>query len=241
MLQQATIEVGAHDPAALLARVRRYAARHNDPLARRVHAAAEAIYGDKAVAERLLGELLAESPNDAELLYYRGMRHRTAAEDLDAEARTAQFRLARNWFSRAHRADANHFQTLYRYAQSFTDEPEIRLGEQPQHPAARATARVAGGRDQDERRAMLLLRRDFELAEALLRPLAGTAHQGPLAAAARAMLEKARAQDAEGVAVRFEPEEEEETSSGGCRRSAAPRRVWTNACPRGTEQAHFTP
>ena len=211
MLQHATIEVGAHDPAALLARVRRHAARHNDPFARRVHAAAEAIYGDKAVAERLLGELLAESPNDAELLYYRGMRHLTAAEDLDAEARTAQFRLARNWFSRAHRANANHFQTLYRYAQSFTDEPEfvsennlniLLLAHQlaPQVDEIRMNAA-----------AMLLLRRDFELAEALLRPLTGTAHQGPLAAAARAMLEKARAQDAEGVAVSFEPEEEEDS------------------------------
>ena len=209
LLLQAAMHVGSRDGPELIERIRRAAPRHGDPFARRVLAQAEALYGDGAEADRLLEALLATSPNDAELLYLRGMRHIVAARDADAEERSAHFRAARTWLSRAHRIDANHFQTLYRYAQSFSDEPDFvsennvnilllahRLA--PQVAEIRMTAA-----------SMLLAMRDFELAETLLRPLASTAHGGSLGAAARSMIEQARARAAPPGAVSFDPAEEE--------------------------------
>jgi hypothetical protein len=162
----------------------------DDPFARRVLAHAEAVYGDAAAADRLLDALIADSPNDAELLYLKGMRHLRAAEegeDWDGEARAA-----RPWFVRAHRADANHFQTLYRYAQSLRSEQEfvsentanvLLLAHQlaPQVTEIRMNAA-----------AVVIGRGDVELAETLLGPLAADPHDRGLADAARQMIEQAR-------------------------------------------------
>lgn len=213
LLLQAAMRIGATAPDALVADVRRLAARHSDPFARRVLAEAEALHGEGAAAEGLLTPLLAESPNDAGLLFLRGMVHIRAAKDADAEQRLVQFRRARGFLSRAHRADGRHFQTLYRYAQTFSDERDflfennlniMLLAHQlaPQVAEIRMTAA-----------SMLLMRGDFEFAEALLRPLASTAHTGPIAIAAREMLQRARNRDNRGMGVRFEetiePEGEE--------------------------------
>ena len=205
LLLQAAMHIGSRDGPALIERIRRAAARHDDPFARRVLAQAEALYGDGAVADRLLEALLAASPNDAELLYLRGMRHIVAAREAEAEERSEHFRAARTWLSRAHRIDANHFQTLYRYAQSFSDEPDfvsennvnILLLAQSLAPQVAEIRMTAAS--------MLLAMRDFELAETLLRPLTGTAHEGPLAAAARTMIEQARARTVGPGAVAFDP------------------------------------
>jgi hypothetical protein len=100
-----------------LQRVRAAAARYpDDRLAMRVLAHLELLYGDPATADRLLDRLLAAAPNNGELLYLKGLRWWTAAnsehppEDADAQAR--------RWFERARTADENHFQTLYRLAES---------------------------------------------------------------------------------------------------------------------------
>ena len=213
LLLQAAMRIGAREPEALVAEIRRLAARHDDAFARRVLAEAEALHGDPAAAGPLLAALLAESPNDVDLLYLRGMIHIQAAKQAEAEARASQFQRARVWLSRAHRANDRHFQTLYRYAQTFSDEPGF-LSENNlnvmllAHQLAPQVADIRMTAVQ-----MLLMRRDYELAEALLRPLASTAHDGPLAAAAREMLERARARNNAGIGVRFEETIEPEGES----------------------------
>jgi hypothetical protein len=100
-----------------LERVRAVAAHYpGDPLAARVLAHLELLYGDPAAADRLLDPLLQAQPDNGELLYLKGLRWWTAAnsehppENADAQARI--------WFERAQAADDTHFQTLYRLAES---------------------------------------------------------------------------------------------------------------------------
>ncbi|HEX9932599.1 MAG TPA: hypothetical protein VGB08_07115 [Allosphingosinicella sp.] len=203
LLLQASIMLGGQEPEALLARVRRAAAQHEDPFARRVLAEAETFYGDPAVSERLLGELIATNPGDAELLYLRGMRDLLAGEREEAQ-RASHYRRARVWFARAHRINSNHFQTLYRYAQTFSAESgflsdnnaEVLLlahNLAPQVSEIRMNAAT-----------LLLERREYDLAETLLVPLASTAHEGGFSAAARELLARARARDTSGVAPAFD-------------------------------------
>ena len=194
LLYQAALRVGIAEEnrTSYLQRIRTAAARHEgDPYARRVLAHAELLYGDAAAAERLIEPLLAAGPADAELLYLRGMRHfADAQKDID---RAANLRRARTWFSRAHRADENHFQSLFRYAQSFRDEPDyvsennsnvLLLAHQlaPQVPEIRLEA------------AQVLLHRElYDQAEALLAPLAASQHDPGLAQAGRELLQRTRA------------------------------------------------
>ena len=119
ILVEGALRVGIPEENRLptLARVRAVAARYpDDPLAMRVLAHLELLYGDPAAADRLLDRLLAASPNSGELLYLKGLRWLTAANGDnppdDAEAQ------ARRWLERARAADDNHFQTLYRLAES---------------------------------------------------------------------------------------------------------------------------
>ena len=203
VLLQAALQVGVRDEGETLAAIRQEAARPADPFAKRVLAQAEAMVGDGAVADRLIDELLAQNPDDAELMYFRGRRYLAASEGADGEARTAMLRQARTWFGRAHRTDGKHFQTLYRYVQSRAEEPgfvseanlEILLLAQSLAPQV-GEIRVAAAR-------MLMLLNDFELAEAMLTPLAGSAHEGSQTAAARDLLVKARARSNQGIGFVF--------------------------------------
>jgi hypothetical protein len=194
LLHDAALRIGLSDGTAdtVLRQIREAASRFGeDSFAQRVLARAEALYGDEAAADRLLDGLLAQSPNDAELMYLKGMRHLRAAEK--AEDWSAPAREARRWFARAHRADANHFQTLYRFSQSMEREPDyvsentmniLLLAHQlaPQVAQIRVSA------------ATMLMNRDmFEPAEVLLRPLAADPHDAELAQTARQLLERARA------------------------------------------------
>jgi hypothetical protein len=204
MVYDAALRVGISDELGpdYLARIRAAAARHEaDPFAQRVLAHAELLYGDAAAADRLLDSLLAASPNDAELLYLKGMRYLAAAEregGSEADARTA-----RTWFGRAHRADANHYQTLFRYAQSLRRERErnsdntlnvLMLAHRLAPQVSTITMEAA---------ALLIARRDYALAIPLLRPLAADPHRADLARAARQMIEQAEA----GVATLAAPAE----------------------------------
>jgi hypothetical protein len=191
LLLRATMEVGPEDEAALLARVRTAAAKHDDPFARRALAQAEALHGDPAKADALLGPLLAADPDDAELLYFKGMRHlRVARGAADGEA---EYRLARASFVRAHKADPNHWQTLLRYAEalradeSFVSDNTINillLASQLAPQTQEGTMNAAQ---------LLIARKRWEEAELLLLPLTGDPHDRRLANAARGLLETARA------------------------------------------------
>jgi hypothetical protein len=194
MIYDAALHIGIADSnrAPYLERIRAIAARTpDDPYAMRVQAQAEALYGDGAVADRLLDRLLATTPHDAELMYLKGMRHLRAAEQADAPEGEAL--AARQWFTRAHREDENHFQTLYRFAESLRGDPSyvsentsnvLLLAHQLAPQVAEISLNAA---------AMLMNRGQFADAVALLRPLAADPHNAGLARAARQMLEQAEA------------------------------------------------
>jgi hypothetical protein len=172
-----------------LARIRVAAARHpDDPFAQRVLAHAELLYGDAAAADRLLDPLIAASPHDADLLYLKGMRYLVAAEHASDGA--ADARTARSWFGRAHQADANHYQTLFRYAESLRGDREydsennvnvLLLAHQLAPQVAAITMNAA---------ALLIGRQDYGVAAPLLRPLAADPHNASLAHAAQQLLDR---------------------------------------------------
>jgi Flp pilus assembly protein TadD len=194
MLYEAALRVGLSEERGreYLPLIRAAAARHQgDPFAQRVLAHAELLYGDAAAADRLLDPLLAANPADAELMYFKGMRFLVVAqreEDWDTNARAA-----RTWFSRAHRADANHYQTLMRYAESMHREPGyvsenssniLMLAHELAPQVSSITMNAA---------ALLMARGEYAQAAALLRPLAADPHDAGLAQAARQLLEAALA------------------------------------------------
>lgn len=185
------IGIGESYAASNLERIRAAAARHpDDPLAMRVLAHIELRHGDPAVADRLLDRLLAAAPDDAELLYLRGMRYLLAAErDNPPEDATVT---ARSWFTRAHQADPNHYQTLYRFAQSLRGEPEflsantrnvLLLARQLAPQVSEIAINAA---------TLLMARREYEEAILYLAPLAATPHDSSLAQAARRMMAEAQ-------------------------------------------------
>lgn len=193
MLYDAALRVGVQEEnqTSYLARIRAAAERHGeDPFAKRVLAHAEALFGDRDVAKRLLETQLAAAPGDAELMYLMGMLHLSAAESGDEWEREA--RAARTWFTRAHRANENHFQTLYRFAQSMRGQPGfvsentsnvLLLAHQLAPQVAEVTMNAA---------MMLISRGETADAEALLQPLAADPHDSGLAQAAKRLIESAR-------------------------------------------------
>jgi len=206
MVYAAALDIGMEEAEGreALPRIRAAAARHEgDPFAERVLAHAELLYGDPAVADRLLDQLLAAAPHDAELLYLKGMRYMVAAEHGDQwEANTHS---ARSWFTRAHQADANHYQTLFRYAESlrrdrdYASENNINvllLAHQLAPQVSAITLNAA---------AVLMGTGDNALAVSLLRPLAADPHDVDLAHAARQLIERAQAHPASQPAARPAP------------------------------------
>ncbi|HEX8448748.1 MAG TPA: hypothetical protein VF652_04065, partial [Allosphingosinicella sp.] len=182
LLLRATMEVGPADEAGLLAKVRTAAAAQQDEFARRILAQAEALHGDPAKADALLGPLLAAHPADAELLYFKGMRHLRSGRQSDDEE--AEFRLARTAFARAHKSNPNHWQTLLRYAEAlranerFVSDNTINillLAQELAPQAQEATMNAAG---------LLIARKRWDEAERLLLPLTGDPHNPGLAKAA---------------------------------------------------------
>jgi hypothetical protein len=194
ILHAAALGIGVPDEngASLLEAVRAAAARHHDdPFARRVLAHSELLFGDSAAADRLLEALLVEAPGDAELMYLKGLRHLQAARDGDPE----QARLARTWFTRAHNADGNNFQTLYRFAESFRGEREF-LSENTRNVMLLAHQLAPQVAEIRMNAALLLIaRRETAHAEALLRPLAADPHHAGVAEAAQRLIDRAQSGD----------------------------------------------
>lgn len=214
ILYEGALRIGIQSgrEADYLQRIRASAARYpDDPFARRVLAHAELLYGDAAVADRLLDALLATTPGDAQLMYLKGLRYLTAAENGDDFDRDA--RLARPWFSRAHRADANHFQTLLRYAQSLRTEPNY-VSENTSNVlllAYQLAPQVAGTRMNAA--VMLMNLGEYDDAIGLLQPVSVDPHNASLAANARQLIEQARAAAADPARRRRPPPPSESPAS----------------------------
>jgi hypothetical protein len=193
LLYEAALRLGSDNAGrtSLLERIRAAAARHGeDAYARRVLAHAEVMHGDRAVGGQLVEALIRTSPNDVELLYLMGMRHLIEAEKSDDWEGNA--RQAARWFTRAHRADGNHYQTLYRYSQSLRGQQSydsentaniLALAHQLAPQVDEISMNTA---------AILIARRDFDSAQAILEPLAASPHSESLADAARQLLEQVR-------------------------------------------------
>jgi hypothetical protein len=188
------VDIAQADREAALARIRAFAARFpRDPYAMRIHGEAEALYGDPAVADRLLDVLLAAYPHDAQLLYLKGMRYLAAA---DRSGSGETLATARGWFARAEHADSNHFQSLYRYAETLRGEPAYRTRNTQNvmllaHQLAPQVAEISINAAQ-----LLISMNEIPDALALLSPLAVDPHDKSLANAARQLMADARAQAA---------------------------------------------
>jgi hypothetical protein len=195
ILYEAALRTGVSDENGpiYLQRIRAIAARYpDDVLAMRVLAHIELRFGDGAVADGLLDRLLAASPNDAELLYLKGMRWLTAAESDNPPERAGA--TARSWFGRAQRADPNHYQTLFRFAQSLRGEPGY-MSENTSNVLLLAHQLAPQVVDITFNAASLLIaRRDYAQAIALLMPLVASPHDPGLSRAAREMVEQAQAE-----------------------------------------------
>jgi Flp pilus assembly protein TadD len=195
ILYEAALRTGVSDEngPAYLQRIRTIAARYpDDPLAMRVLAHIELRFGDGAAADRLLDRLLAASPNDAELLYLKGMRWLMAAESDNPPERAGA--TARSWFGRAQRADQNHYQTLYRFVQSLRGEAGY-LSENTRN--ALLLARQLAPQVVSiafNAASLLIARREYAEAIALLMPLVASPHDPGLSRAAREMVERAEAE-----------------------------------------------
>ena len=188
----------------VLARARR-AGHGEDPFGKRLQARAEILLGDLATADELLDPLLLAAPFDAELLYLKGLRHLVAGRR-DAAARVAEYRQARRYFARAFRADPNHYPSLFRYAETLP--PDRLMSENSQNVLLLATSlapqvteiRLAAAH-------LLLLRRRFDQAEALLLPLSATVHQPNSGDRAAELLRLARARERPSDTIVFDPPE----------------------------------
>ncbi|MFN3945561.1 MAG: hypothetical protein ACK4K7_11595 [Allosphingosinicella sp.] len=181
----------SEESGGLLQSVRAAAARHSgSSFAKRVLARAELLHGDRNRADTLLEELIAETPGDAELLYMRGMRYLMDARDADDPDPVSK--KAQQWFARAHRADPNHFQTLFRYSEALRGEENyvsentsniLLLAHQlaPQVYIIRMNAAQ-----------MLIMRGETDAGIALLEPLTSDTHNPGLAETARSLIARAR-------------------------------------------------
>jgi cytochrome c-type biogenesis protein CcmH/NrfG len=182
---------------ALVAEIRADAAKHpGDRLSDLVVAYADLSFGDLSKAEAPLQRRLAADPNDAEALLYLA-EARMRAGDETPERRTDLYREAGHLLARAFKTAPDDFRILYAYALTRSVEPDypsdntlqilqkaVDLG--PQVAALRSAAADAYAR-----------RERYDLAIAVLRPMANDPHDlrsGQAAAAAIARFEKAEAE-----------------------------------------------
>ncbi len=176
------------DSALADVRARVSAAGH-DLLAKRTLAVAELQHGNRAEARALLDELLAATPNDADLLRWRAQAAGQGAEGL-AEAR--------RYLTRAFAVAPNDWRTLHAYARLF--QPARRP--LPAH----AMDVLLRAHELAPQVTEIVLDTSVALAQAgrlpeaatTLEPLAWSPHGGPAAELAERLLAKARAGDRAG-------------------------------------------
>ena len=172
----------------------RRAGHDGDPFGERLQARAEILFGDLPTAGPLLDRLLAAAPADAELLYLKGLAHLMAGRR-DAHLRATEFRQSQAYFARAFRADPNHYPSLFRYAEALSVDDRF-LSENTQNILLLATSlapqvseiRLAAAH-------VLLLRGQFDQAQALLIPLSASVHQPDAGERAAEFLRLARARE----------------------------------------------
>jgi tetratricopeptide (TPR) repeat protein len=184
------LDTSAGNRARILDRARR-AGRDEDDYGRRLWVRAEILLGDPGAADPMLDRLLAAAPADPELLYLKGLRHLVTGRR-DAVGRAAEYRRAGEFFARAIRADPNYWQALFHYAETLP--PDRLLSDNSRNILILASQlapqvidiRLAAAH-------LLLLRGEFEQAEAMLLPIAPTVHDPDAGDRALEFLRLARA------------------------------------------------
>ena len=189
------LKVGVPDDerAALAQEVRDLAARHpGDPFARITLAHAELHFGDTAVGEALLEEMLEEDPDNVWALQLMASGRMRQAEDVSSfEDHTRLMREARGYLARAFEADDANYYTFYQIGQSrrgaegYPSDNDIATWElaftlAPQLSAIRMGLAEA-----------YLIEERPAAAIAVLRSVANNPHGGGGAEAARQMIERA--------------------------------------------------
>ena len=127
LLDQAAMRIGIPETDrqhAVLRRAEKAAADRGDPFAQRVLVQAQILYGAPEQADAALDTLLQSAPADAELLYFKGLRHLMIARGDDAQA-SVELREARKWFARAFRSNPDYYPALYAWAESLWNEPRF--------------------------------------------------------------------------------------------------------------------
>ena len=165
-----------------------------DAFASRVLANAEINYGDPARASAALGDRTALT-GDAVRLYLAGLARLKLAERDPAQERALTLE-ARRFFGDAHKADPNHYPTLYRYGQTFASDGTpsentmnvMLLAQQLAPQVAEIRLNTAQ---------TLIRRGSYGEAISMLQPLSNDPHNRDAAASARSLIEQATARQAQ--------------------------------------------
>ncbi|PSO13089.1 hypothetical protein FB595_107171 [Sphingobium sp. AEW010] len=194
LLPLAALMIGIPQPereAATFATIKTAAARYpDDPYAQRVLARAEIGSGDRAAGTATIDRLLQSAPNDAELLYFRGLGDFYTGRK-DAAVRVESFAAARPWFARAAAADPGYYTAIYRLAQTASANGSLVSEETlAQLTTAHALAPLVGDIAVDAATA-LMASHQYAAAEQALIPIASNPHGGNVERA-RAMLASIR-------------------------------------------------
>lgn len=189
----------------------RIGARHpNDPYAVRAVARAELLRNNASTARALLEPVLAANPDDVEALYLMGLSYITEARAGDPASFTTTAAQGRRYFARVFRIDPQHVPTLYRYSETYWEEPgpmpDARLDVLTQaHLLAPQAMRIR------VRLGMELMEAgDFDHAVPVLAPAAYSPHRYPLTRQARVLLEAAQRNEMPTAAALAAAEEEPE-------------------------------
>ncbi len=176
--------------ARFLAGIRESAGRFpGDAFAQTVLANAEISYGDPRRAVQLLGDRQALA-GDAERLYLAGLARLRVSERSPEEARP-MLEEARRFLGDAHKVNPDHYQTLYRYGETFAGEAATENTLNVLLLAQQLAPQVAEIRLNAAQ--MLIRRRAFSDAVALLQPLLNDPHDRASSAAAQELTNLAKA------------------------------------------------
>lgn len=168
----------------LLGRVRKAAARHpSDAFARRVRARAEVDVGDRTAGVAILDALLPQAPEDAELLFLRGLAEYLTGRAVEGPDRAARYAQANPWFARASAADPTFYPAHFYFAATTRNADEA-LG-----ALLRARALAPSVPNIVLAAASVLIQRQrYEDAAAALGPVAADPHGGATSTRALEML-----------------------------------------------------
>lgn len=198
LLRQVALNLGIPDPAVeteTLKAIRAVVARYpGDTYAQRVLARAEIGSGDRTAGVAIIDSLIAKTPPDAELFYYRGIADFFTGRRDDAR-RAELYAAAHDWFAKAVAVDPANYTALYRHALTAPDagaaQSEKAIGElQTAHKLAPLVGDIAI----DAATALADRHRYAEAAAAIL-PIAANPHSGNVQRA-QALLDRLQAEAA---------------------------------------------